>query len=255
MPMEMGIADKTALITGGAHGLGKAICISLAEEGANIAMNYRRDPLEAEELANLIINKYKVRVECIRGDVSVEESVNALFADTIKKFGSVDILVNNSGICPTSLVKDMEIEEWEQVIRTNLTGTFLTCRQMVNHLVDKKLSGKIINIASQSAFNGSKSGKSHYSASKGGVVTFTHSLAKEVAQYGISVNAVAPGMMYTEMTAELLDKKMELYKKDIPIGRIAEVDEIAKVVTFLASSAASYITGTTLDVSGGMVGR
>lgn len=253
--MDFKLRDKVALITGGARGLGQAICLNMAAEGSNIAINYRNDNKRARLLAQEIEEKHGVKAICVEGDVTSEEDVKRIFNEILSQLGSIDILVNNSGICKVSMVKDMDLSQWNKVISTNLTGTFLTSREMINILIAKNKCGKIVNIASQSAFNGSKNGKSHYAASKGGVVTFTLSLAKEVAQYGINVNAVAPGMMYTEMTSEILDKNMEQYKKDIPLGRIAEFDEVARVVAFLASDVSSYITGTTLDVSGGIVGR
>lgn len=253
--MDFGLKDKVALVTGGSHGLGKAICLNLAQEGTDIAINYRKDPEKARLLAQEIKEKYGVKAICVKGDVASEEDVKQIFGEIIIQLGRIDILVNNSGICPISMVKDMSLSEWESVISTNMTGTFLTSREIINLLITQNKPGKIVNIASQSAFNGSKTGKSHYAASKGGVVSFTLSLAKEVAAYGINVNAVAPGMMYTEMTSETLDKNMDKYNKEIPMGRIAGVDEVARVVTFLASDVSSYITGATLDVSGGITGR
>ncbi len=253
--MDFKLSNKVALITGGARGLGTAICRNMAAEGCNIAINYRNDHKRARLLAEEIEEKYGVKAIFVEGDVTSEEDVKRIFREIISQLGSIDILINNSGICRVSMVKDMDLFQWNSVISTNLTGTFLTSREMINILIAQNKCGKIVNIASQSAFNGSKNGKSHYAASKGGVVTFTLSLAKEVAQYGINVNSVAPGMMYTEMTSETLDKDMDKYKKEIPLGRIAEFDEVARVVVFLASDVSSYITGTTLDVSGGIVGR
>lgn len=253
--MELGLKNKIALITGGSHGLGKAISLNLASEGMRVAVNYRKDPEKAEKLVAEIEQKYGVVAMMVQGDISVEADVKRIFQEILGQWSGIDVLVNNSGICPISKVKDMLFTEWEEVIRTNLSGTFLTCREMVNTLIELKKPGKIVNIASQAAFNGSKSGKSHYAASKGAVVSFTLSLAKEVAEYGIHVNAVAPGMMYTEMTAKTLDENMKKYQKDIPLGRIADVEEVARVVAFLASEAASYVTGTTVDVSGGITGR
>lgn len=253
--MDFKLSNKVALITGGARGLGKAICQNLAAEGSDIAINYRKGPEGAWLLAEELKEKYGVKAICVKGDVTSEEDVKRIFREILSQLGRIDILVNNSGICPVSMVKDMDSAEWNSVLSTNLTGAFLTSREMINILIAHNKCGRIVNIASQSAFNGSKTGKSHYSASKGGIVSFTLSLAKEVAQYGINVNAVAPGMLYTEMTAETLDKNMDKYKKEIPLGRIAEPDEVARAVVFLASEVSSYITGTTLDVSGGITGR
>ena len=191
----------------------------------------------------------------IKADITVEDDVKKMFTKILEEFSTIDILVNNSGICPISMVKDMSLAEWESVIKTNITGTFLTCREMVNMLGNLKKAGKIVNIASQSAFNGSSTGKSHYSASKGGVVSFTISLAKEVASQKINVNAVAPGMMYTEMTAETLDKDLKKYERNIPLGRIGKVEETARAVLFLSSDVSDYITGSVIDVSGGIIGR
>jgi 3-oxoacyl-[acyl-carrier protein] reductase len=252
--MNLGLKNKVALVTGGYRGLGRAICLNLAAEGAKVAVNYRKNKEKADLLVSEMRDKLKAEAVAVYGDVTIEEDVKRIFKEVEGRFSRLDILVNNSGICPVSMVQNMELSEWESVIRTNLTGTFLTCREMVNFLIKRNMPGKIVNIASQSAFNGSASGKSHYSASKGGVVSFTGSLAKEVASYGINVNAVAPGMLYTEMTAETLDKNMDKYKEKIPIGRIAEVDEVARIVVFLASEASSYITGATIDASGGMIG-
>lgn len=254
--MDLGLKGKVAIVTGGYYGLGRAISLSLAKEGASIAINFRRDVDKAKTLAEDILNMYGVQANIIRGDVTSEADVINIFNTVEKYYGrTADILINNAGICKVSRVKDMELSEWQDVLATNLTGTFLTCREMVRRLDFSKKGGRIVNIASQAAFNGSKNGKSHYSASKGGVVSFTLSLAKEVASMGINVNAVAPGMMYTEMTAETLDRNMEAYKRDIPLGRIADLEEVARIVTFLSSDAASYITGTTVDVSGGIIGR
>lgn len=253
--MELAFENKVVLVTGGAHGLGRAICLEFAAEGANIAVNFRRNAKQANELVKEIRHKFGVKASAVQGDITNEADVVRIFEEASKQLSGVDVLVNNSGICPTSLVKDMTLEEWESVIKTNLTGTFLTSREMVKRLLKDNKRGNIVNVASQSAYNGSKSGKSHYSASKGGVVSFTLSLAKEVAAYGIRVNAVAPGMMYTEMTADTLDKNMAKYRAEIPLGRIAEIEEVAKVIAFLASEASSYITGATIDVSGGIIGR
>ena len=253
--MNLNPENKVVLVTGGSRGLGKAICLELASEKAIVFVNYRKNADRAKAVVDEIKNRYKVDAFTIEGDITVEDDIKNIFLEIMKKYSRLDILINNSGICPVSMVKDMALAEWENVIKTNLTGTFLACREMINILIGNKIKGKIVNIASQAAFNGSSTGKSHYSASKGGVVSFTLSLAKEAASYGINVNAVAPGMMYTDMTSKTLDANIDKYKKEIPLGRVAEVEEIAKVVAFLSSDASSYITGATIDASGGIVGR
>jgi len=252
--MELELKGKTAFVTGGTRGLGRAICFALAEEGVNLAVNCRSDKNAAELLADELAEAFGIQAVTLYGDVSLEKQVCEMLDEAASRFASIDILVNNAGICPVNMIKDMSLEEWNGVISTNLTAVFITCREMIRQLMEQKRGGSIINIASQAAFNGSKSGKSHYAASKGGVVSFTHSLAKEVAQYGIRVNAVAPGMIITEMVSETLASNLNYYKKEIPMGRIAEADEVAKAVVFLASEASSYITGSILDVSGGMIG-
>lgn len=254
--MDLKLKGKSAIITGAAYGLGKAICLSLASEGVNVVVNYiGGDKEKAEKTVEFVKEEYGVNAFAIKGDITVEQDVKALFEQTIENFGSLDILINNAGICPISLVKDMSYKEWNSVIDVNLSGTFLTNREMVNTLIGLSKPGVIINIVSPAAFIGSKRGKSHYSASKGGVLSFSISLSKEVAKYGIRVNALAPGMLYTEMTAATLDAEMEKYNNSIPIGRIGQVDEIANVVTFGASEMSGYVTGALIDVSGGLIGR
>ncbi len=252
--MELDLKGKTAFVTGGTRGLGRAICFALAAEGVNLAVNYRNDEHMAKSLTAELMDKFGVKAITVFGDVSSEDQVRNMFDETVSHFAEIDILANNAGICPVNMIKDMSLEEWNRVISINLTGTFITCREMVNRLIEQKLGGSIINIVSQAAYNGSRSGKSHYAASKGGVVSFTHSLAKEVAQYRIRVNGVAPGMVYTDMVSDTLDRNINNYMKEIPIGRIAEAEEVAKAVVFLASEASSYITGSVMDVSGGIIG-
>ena len=253
--MELGLSGKVAIVTGGSAGLGRGIARGLAAEGVNLILNYRSSGKKAEETAEKIRSEFGVKVVTVQADVSKEEDVKNLYKIAEKELGIPDILVNNSGVCPVSMVRDMDFSEWQDVMAVNMGGVFLMSKEFVNCVERAGKGGRIINIVSQAAFNGSKNGKSHYAASKGGVVSFTHSLANEVSREGITVNAVAPGMMFTEMTRELLTKDMASYNAKIPMGRIAEVEEVANVVTFLASEAASYITGTTIDVSGGMFGR
>ncbi len=253
--MKLNLVDKVALVTGGSHGLGKGICLSLASEGVKVAVNYRKSPEKAEAVIQEIKDTYGVEACAVSGDVSNEDGIVDMFDRTEQQFGTVDVLVNNAGICPVSYIKDMPAEMWRSTIEINLNGTFLASREMTRRLLEAERPGRIINVVSQAAFNGSATGKSHYSASKAGVVAFTVSLAKEVARNGITVNAIAPGMMLTEMTAETLEKNAERYNQQIPLGRIAETSEVADVITFLASDKAAYMTGATVDVSGGMLMR
>jgi 3-oxoacyl-[acyl-carrier protein] reductase len=260
--MDLNLVDKTALVTGGSRGLGRAICLGLAAEGARVAVNYYRDRDrgidlvgEASELAKVIKAAHGVQAVAVPGDVSRSGDVGRMFAEAETALGPVDILVNNAGIWPTAFVKDMSEDEWNATLAVNLTGTFLTCREAVRRWLAAGARGNIVNIASQAAFHGSTTGHAHYAAAKAGVVTFTVSLAREVAPQGIRVNAVAPGMMGTEMAREALEKDAQQYLQRIPLRRIGDPAEVANAVVFLASERASYMTGTTLDVTGGMLMR
>jgi len=253
--MELNLKGKTVIVTGGTRGLGKAISLAFAKEGVNIVVNYNNRNEAAKAVIAEIKEKYDVGAVSIKADISTKAGAKALIDIADKTFGGADILVNNAGVCPIRMIKDTPLEEWEDTIRINLTGVFLTCKEMANSLINRGIGGKIVNIASQAAYNGSSRGKTPYSASKGGVVSFTTSFAKEVAPYDIRVNGVAPGMMYTELTKSVLDAEMDKYNKQIPIGRIAEKEEVANVVIFLSSDASSYITGATVDASGGITGR
>lgn len=253
--MDLHLKDKVALVTGGSHGLGKAICLGLAAEGARVAVNYRRNPEKAAAVVQQIAETYGVRASALLADVSIETDVIEMFRRIEEELGPVDVLVNNAAVCPTCQVKDMTEQEWSHTLRVNLTGTFLTSREMVGRLIAAGRTGRIVNVSSQAAFRGSTTGHAPYDASKGGIVSFTVSLAREVAAEGIAVNAVAPGMMYTEMTAKALEANKEKYLARIPLRRIGDPAEITDAIVFLASDRASYMTGATVDVSGGMLMR
>jgi len=253
--MNLDLSGKTAIVTGGSRGLGKAICFALAEEGVHIVLSYVAAKNRAQAVVTAVTEQFGVKAMAVKVDVGKESDVKRLFEKAKTLTGSLDILVNNAGVCPVAMIKDTPLDVWQQVINTNLTGVFLTCREMANDAILGNRKVCIVNIASQSAFNGSKRGKTHYAASKGGVVSFTVSFAKEVARYGIRVNSVSPGMMYTDMTSEVLDAEEEKYNQQIPIGRIAKVEEVAKVVTMMCSDVSGYMTGSTVDVSGGLFGR
>jgi 3-oxoacyl-[acyl-carrier protein] reductase len=251
--MDLHLKDKTALVTGGSHGLGRAICLGLAAEGVRVAVNYHRNPGEAEGLAREIGTAFGVDAVAVAGSVGNAKDVAAMFDLAEKGLGPLDILVNNAAICPSSFVQDTSEEEWASTIQVNLNGTFLTCREMVRRLIASGKRGRIVNVSSSAAYLGSSSGRAHYDASKGAVISFTISLARECARYGIAVNAIAPGFMLTNMTAERLEAKRDKYLATIPLRRFGETAEVANVVVFLASERAAYMTGTTVNVSGGLL--
>jgi 3-oxoacyl-[acyl-carrier protein] reductase len=253
--MEMKLKDKVALVTGGSHGLGTAICQSLAAEGAIIGVNYRQSREKAEAVVSQLKNTYHVEALPVPGDMAQEEDVLAMFDILEKEYSKIDILVNNAAFCPNGPITGYTRDDWEYTFQVNVTGVFVACRELVKRLLTAKRKGRIVNIVSQAAFRGSTSGHLPYDSSKGAIVSMTVALAREVAKQGIGVNAVAPGMVRTEMVAEIWRKNTEKYLARIPLQRIAEPEEIANVVTFLASEASSYMTGATLDVSGGMMMR
>jgi len=260
--MDLQLRDKVALVTGGSRGLGRAISLALAAEGVKVAVNYYRD-LEkgldfADEAAAVIAEIRRTGAAdplAVPGDVTRPADVQQMFNLVEAGLGPLDILVNNAGIWPTACVHEMSDQQWNATLSVNLTGPFLTCREAVRRWLDARRRGRIVNIVSQAAFHGSTSGHADYAATKAGVVAFTVSLAREVAPHGIHVNAVAPGMMTTEMAREALDKDLQRYLERIPLGRIADPAEVACVVVFLASPRASYMTGATVDVTGGMLMR
>ena len=227
--MDLNLRDKVAIVTGGSRGLGRAISLGLAAEGVKVAVQYLRDvkagidlSAEAVELVKVIRAAHGVRAIPVAGDVSQADDVAELFRLTEAELGPVDILVNNAGVWPTAYVRDMNEADWRRTMDVNLLGPFLTCREAVRRWLDAGRTGRIVNITSQAAFHGSTTGHAHYAASKAGLVTFSISLAREVAPNGIHVNCVAPGMMATEMAREALDKGQEEYLKRIPLRRIAE---------------------------------
>lgn len=255
--MDYGLNGKTAIITGAGGGLGAAIAELLAAEGANVAV---ADLKASEPVLNWIDNlnqEGRTRAVMIETDVSKEKQIDHLFDETLSTFGQVDIIVNNAGIWPTAYVKDMTADSFRKTLDINLIGPFLLSKRMLNYCLDHKRKGKIINMVSQAAFHGSTSGHAHYAASKAGLVGFTVSLAREAAPFGITVNAVAPGIMETPIIAEALKDpvRKQAYLDRIPLRKVASAEDVARIVLFLASTQSDYMTGTTLDASGGMLMR
>jgi 3-oxoacyl-[acyl-carrier protein] reductase len=253
--VDLNLKDKVALVTGGSHGLGKAVCMQLAAEGAKVAVNYRRKPELADAVAQEIGETYGTEAIAVLADVGTERDVVTMFEMIDETFGRIDILINNAAYCPTCQVADMTEQMWNHTLQVNLTGTFLCSREFVKRLLDRQLPGRIVNISSQAAFRGSTTGHAPYDASKGGIVSFTVSLAREVAERNIVVNCVAPGIMHTEMMDKTLRTNKQKYVDRIPIRRIGKPEEVARVVVFLASVGSNYMTGATVDVSGGLAMR
>lgn len=252
--MDLKLKGKCAIVTGGSRGVGRGIALALASEGAYVVVNYNKSEDSAKKIVDQIVKNGGKALK-VKADLGNPEDCINLINEAEKEFGSVDILVNNAGIWPTNWVQDIPLDEWKKTIDVNLTSVFLTSQAFVKNNIAQKRGGKILNITSQAAFHGSTTGHAHYAASKAGVVSLTVSMAREVAKYGINVNAVALGMVRTDMTNSALEKKSEYYMKRIPIGRVAEPEDIAKIVLFMVSEPASYITGATIDATGGMLMR
>ncbi|MDR1958283.1 MAG: SDR family oxidoreductase [Planctomycetaceae bacterium] len=250
--MDLNLKDKTVLVTGGATGLGRAISAVFAQEGADLAVNYRSRAEEAQALAAELTERYGVRVLPVYADVAEEDEVRAMFDEVEAKLGPVRASVNNAAYCANPECADLELPEFQKCVSVNLQGMFLVCRETVRRLRRQRKPGHIVNISSQAAVRGSASGKTAYDMTKAGVLGFTRSLAIETAKDNILVNAVLPGLMYTDIIARQIDADPERYNKRSPLGRIARTEEIAQVTVFLCSDRASYMTGATVDVSGGM---
>lgn len=247
--MTGAMQDQVAIITGSSRGIGKAAALALAAEGASVVVNYARSSTAADEVV-AEINGAGGSAIALQADVSQEDQVDALIKATKDKFGRIDVLVNNAGITRDTLLLRMKPADWQAVIDLNLTGVFL-CTRAVAKIMLKQRSGRIINISSVAGLMGNP-GQANYSAAKAGVIGFTKTVAKEMAPRGVTVNAVAPGFIATDMTNELPNTEEIL--KYIPLGRYGQADEVAGLIRFLAADpAAAYITGQVMNVDGGMV--
>lgn len=249
------LQGKVAIVTGASRGIGRATALALANEGATVVVNYASSSGAADEVVAAITGNGgsagAVRGEAIplQADVSKADQVDALIDGTMEKYGRIDVLVNNAGITRDTLLLRMKPEEWQAVIDLNLTGVFL-CTRAVSKIMLKQRSGRIVNITSVAGQMGNP-GQANYSAAKAGVIGFTRTVAKELASRGITVNAVAPGFIETDMTNDL---KTDEILKFIPLNRYGKPEEVAEMIRFLAASpAAGYITGQVMNVDGGMV--
>lgn len=243
------LKNKCAVITGATRGIGRAIAKKYASLGANIVINYRNSDSEAKILEEEL-KRLGVEVLVIKADISNFNEAQNLINSAKERFGAVDILVNNAGITKDGLVMRMKEEDFDSVIQVNLKGVF-NCLRSVSPIMIRQKSGKIINMSSVVGIVGN-AGQINYCAAKAGVIGMTKSLAKELGGRGINVNAIAPGFIKTDMTDKLSDKNKEVIMENIPLKRIGVVEDIAEVAAFLASEAASYITGQVISVDGGM---
>ena len=242
------LTGQTALVTGASRGIGKAIALSLGEAGAEVVVNYSQSSEKAEEVVSAIKESGGMAYS-LKANVAEEDSINEMITNILEKSGKINVLVNNAGITKDGLLMRMKTEDWQSVINLNLSGVFL-CTRAVSRQMLKQKQGRIINITSVVGLIGN-AGQANYAAAKAGVIGLTKSTAKEFASRGITVNAVAPGFIKTDMTKELNNEGI---LSAIPLGKFGEPEDIAGVVRFLvADPAASYITGQVLNVDGGMV--
>jgi 3-oxoacyl-[acyl-carrier protein] reductase len=244
------VEGRVALVTGGGRGIGRAIAIRLAEGGTRVAISYRANDAAAEETANLV-REAGAACELFKGDVATPEDVEALIRGIGEAFGPVEILVNNAGATRDNILLRMKDTEFDEVLATNLKGSYLCTRAVLRGMVRARW-GRIVNVSSIVGLLGN-AGQANYAASKAGIIGFTKSVAREVAGRGITANAVAPGYVETELTGSLPENIKQQILGQVPVGRFGEVEEVAEVIAFLASDSAAYITGQTIAVDGGMV--
>lgn len=242
--------NKVAIITGGSRGIGSAVAIELAQNGFDVVINYAGNEAKAIETQKACENA-GVKAITVKADISKADEVEAMIKATTDAFGRIDVLVNNAGITKDCLLMRMSEAYFDDVIDINLKGAFL-CMKAVTRIMMKQRYGRVINMSSVVGVYGN-AGQMNYAASKAGLIGMTKTMSKEVASRGITVNAIAPGFIKTDMTAELKEDTIATIEKQIPVGRLGEAVDIAKTVSFLASEHAGYITGQVLGVDGGMV--
>jgi 3-oxoacyl-[acyl-carrier protein] reductase len=245
----MEFKDKRVIVTGGTKGMGKAIALSFAREGAWVAASYSSDVKCASETESEL-ESLSARSLVLKADVSSRSEVGKMIRTVLDQWEYVDILVNNAGIIRDKMLMFLDEEDWDRVLDVNLKGTYLCSRAIMRTMIGRKF-GRIINTTSPSALTG-RAGQTNYSASKGGIVSFTKSLSREVARLGVTVNAICPGVISTPMTEKLDQEAKNDLSKMIPMGRLGKPEEVAGAVLFLASEKADYITGQVLAVDGGL---
>jgi len=244
------LEDKVAIVTGGTKGIGKAICLLFAEQGAKVVANFSKDVNAAEGLTKEAQSR-GLSLGLFKADVTQFDQVKEMVEETFAQYGKIDILVNNVGLIRDNFLMLMSDEDWESLLRTNLTSLFHCCKTVIRKMIPQR-RGKIINISSISGMMGTP-GQVNYAATKGGVISFTKSLARELGCFNIHVNAVAPGLIESEVVSKMPKEKVEAIIKSSSLGRIGKPEEVARAVLFLASEHSDYITGQTIVVDGGIV--
>ncbi len=244
------LKDQVAIVTGGTRGIGKAICLLFAEQGATVVANFSKDVKAAEDLKKEAESR-GLSLGLFRADVTQVDQVKAMVEEISAQYGKIDILVNNAGLVRDNFLMLMSDEDWESLVRTNLTSLFYCCRIVIRKMIPQR-KGKIINIASISGMMGTP-GQVNYAATKGGMISFTKSLARELGSFNIHVNAVAPGLIESEVVSKMPKEKLEAIIKSSSLGRVGKPEEVAQAVLFLASEHSNYITGQTIVVDGGIL--
>lgn len=250
MPFAVSLEGKTALVTGGSQGIGEAVARRLAEAGATVLVAARSEEKAAAVAASIV--EGGGAAEAVRLDVADPASVSAVFRGIAERHGKLDVLVNNAGITDDGLLLRMSKESWDRVLATDLTGVFLVTQEAVKLMMKKRVAGRVVTVGSVVGLMGN-AGQANYAAAKAGVVGFTMSLAREIGSRGITVNAVAPGYVETAMTGALNDDQRKTLAGKIVLGRLGTAEDVAGAVLFLASDLASYVTGTVVNVSGGLL--
>jgi 3-oxoacyl-[acyl-carrier protein] reductase len=253
--MDLDLKGKTVLVTGGGAGLGAGICEVFAQEGANIMVNYIIKEDEVKRFASSLEERFGGKHIAVYGDITKEADIDNMISTAVEEYGHLDVVVNNAGIWPTTLIDDMTDEEWRKVIDVNLTGPFMLSKRACQHYKQNLIRGRIVNIVSKSGFMVNTEAHAHYVSAKGGLVLLTKALAREYSKYGIIVNGVTPGMVRTPLNEDKLSDPEILasYVERIPSGRISTAQEVGYTAAFLASNKADFINGACVDVTGGML--